>query len=357
MNEQATQPSNYLLTIGIPTYSRADLLDLCLASVLPQVEESAALVECVVSDNASTDHTSQVLTNYKSRFPCLKVFRNETNIGIIGNITKTASELALGDYVLLIGDDDVLTLGAISRILRQLQSEPKPDMIALNVGYLPRERRPRTDEALGGVADKFDKMLRFPTTRSLVSLNEAFEGPPADLTASYSVVLKRASWKQVFPVPCLEPPFSSLKTTYPSGYVIAETCRSCSVTILGEPSIVIYEMPGNEFSWARFRGVTSTRYATELLCKFEQNGVSSERLLPYKRFQLEHRNEELGELLWDKKTAGGWKDALKFAWMLRRFPVGLVKCFTLSLLHTDAPKWLSWIPRVLLKAKRTSRGQ
>ncbi|MFN7875460.1 MAG: glycosyltransferase family 2 protein [Pirellula sp.] len=357
MNEQSTQPSNFLLTIGIPTYSRADLLDLCLASVLPQVEESGALVECVVSDNASIDHTAQVLAKYKSRFPCLKVFRNETNIGIIGNITKTSSELASGDYILLIGDDDVLTAGAITKILRQLQSEPKPDMIALNVGYLPRARRPRIQEALGGVADKFDKMLRSPTTRSLVSLNEAFEGPPADLTASYSVVLKRAHWKHVFPVSCLEPPFSSLKTTYPSGYVIAETCRNCSVTILGDPSVVIYEMPGSEFSWARFRGVTSTRYATELLCKFEQNGVSSEKLVPYKRFQLEHRNEELGELLWDKTTAGGWRDALKFAWMLKRFPVGLIKCFTLSLLHADAPQWLSWLPRMLLKAKRASRGQ
>ena len=357
MNEQANPNSKYLLTIGIPTYCRADLLDLCLASVLPQVEEEAAQVECVVSDNASTDHTTQVLEKYKSRFSCLKTFRNESNIGIIGNITKTASELASGEFVFLIGDDDVLTTGAVKRILSELQSEPRPDMIALNVGYLPRELRPKADEAIGGVSVKCNKMLRSTTTRSMVSLNEAFEGPPADLTASYSVVLKRSSWKQVFTISCRETPFSSLKTTYPSGFVIAETCQSCQVSILGEPSVLIYEMPGSEFSWARYRGVTSTRYATELLCKFERGGVSFAKLLPYKHFQLEHRNEELGELLWDKATAGGWKDAVAFAWMLKRFPVRLTKCFVLSLLHDKAPKWLSWIPRVFLKAKKASRTQ
>ena len=357
MKEQANPSSNYLLTIGIPTYCRADLLDLCLASVLPQVEAASPDVECVVSDNASTDHTVQVLEKYKSQFRCLKISRNETNIGIIGNITKTASELASGNFVFLIGDDDVLTTGAVARILSELNSGPRPDMIALNVGYLPRTLRPKADEAIGGVSVKCDKMLRSTATRSMVSLNEAFEGPPADLTASYSVVLKRSSWKQVFPMACSEPPFSSLKTTYPSGFVIAETCEDCQISILGEPSVVIYEMPGSEFSWARYRGVTSTRYATELLSNFEKNGVSSRKLLPYKRFQLEHRNEELGELLWDKNTAGGWKDAFAFAWMLKRFPIRLTKCFVLSLLHVNAPKWLSWIPRVLLRAKQATRTQ
>lgn len=357
MNEQANSTSNYLLTIGIPTYCRADLLDLCLASVLPQVNDAASQVECIVSDNASTDHTNQVLEKYKSRFSCLKTYRNETNIGIIGNITKTASELATGDFVLLIGDDDVLVNGAVERILSELNSQPRPDMIALNVGYLPRTMRPKADEAIRGVLVQCEKLLRSTTTRSLVSLSEAFEGPPADLTASYSVVLQRSSWKQVFPVSCSEPPFSSLKTTYPSGFVIAETCKDCQVTILGDPSVVIYEMPGSEFSWARYRGITSTRYATELLNKFEESGVSAAKLRTYRLFQLEHRNEELGELLWDKTTAGGWKDAMAFGWMLKRFPIRLAKCFVLSLLHEKAPRWLSWIPRVLLRAKQATRNR
>ncbi|MCU0711476.1 MAG: glycosyltransferase [Pirellula sp.] len=352
MQEKANLSRNYLLTIGIPTYCRADLLDLCLASVLPQVQELADRVECVVSDNASTDHTAEVLEKYQSQFACLKTFRNDSNIGIIGNITKTASELATGQYVLLIGDDDVLTSGAVSRILYEIQSEAKPDLIALNVGYLPRGLRPKPHESLGGVTVHCEKKLRSSTTRRGISLSEAFEGPPADFTASYSVVIKRSNWLQVFPGACSETPFSSVKTTYPSGFVIAETIHSGMVTVLGEPSVIIYEMPGNEFSWARYRGVTSTRYATELLDKFECGGVSAKRLLPYKHYQLEHRNEELGELLWDKTTAGGWKDAMVFAWHLKQFPIRLAKCFVLSLLHKQAPWWLSWIPRLALRAKK-----
>lgn len=357
LTKETAEPSqSYSLTIGIPTYGRADLLDLCLASVLPQVQECTDHVECVVSDNASTDHTMAILTKYQSEFPFLRIHRNDSNIGIIGNITKTASELARGEFVLLIGDDDVLSVGAVSRILDAIRSHTKPDLIALNVGYLPRHQRPNPSAAMGGVSVSCNKLLRSTQNRSAISLSEAFEGPPADFTASYSVVIPRAKWKQVFPGACLETPFSSLKTTYPSGFVIAEMAQSSSVTVLGTPSVIIYEMPGNEFSWARYRGITSTRYATELIRKFEVGGVSSAKLLPYKRFQLEHRGDELGELLWDKQTAGGWKDAVVFAWLLKRFPIGLMKCFTLSLLHANAPKWLSWIPRFALAAKRLTRA-
>lgn len=352
MSEPPTSSNEPVLTVGIPTYCRADLLDVCLASVLPQVEERKDRVECVVSDNASTDHTDDVLKRYKDRFECLKVFRNDSNLGIIANITKTAVELSTGTFVFLIGDDDVLTKGAIRKILKVLESEPAPDLIALNVGYLPRSSRPSPDCALGGVSVNCTKTLRSQRAHNLVPLEDLFDGPPADFTASYSVVMRRAAWTSVFPEACREPPFSSLKTTYPSGYVIAETMIDARVSSIEEPSVIIYEMPGAEFSWARFRGVTSTRFATELVLKFEQAGVPRKRLLPYKRYQLEHRSEELGEMLWDKETAGGWTDALRFAWLLKRFPLGLAKVYLLSLLHPKAPHWLAWIPRLTLKLKK-----
>ncbi|XZE20235.1 glycosyltransferase family 2 protein [Pirellulaceae bacterium SH449] len=355
MSEPPPSPCKPVLTVGIPTYCRADLLDVCLASVLPQVEELNDRVECVVSDNASTDHTGDVLKRYQDRFECLKVFRNDSNLGIIHNITKTASKLSAGNYVFLIGDDDVLTAGAIHQILKLLETEPAPDLIALNVGYLPRSSRPGPDSALGGVSVNCTKILRSQQSRCLVRLGELFDGPPADFTASYSVVMRRSAWISVFPEACREPPFSSLKTTYPSGFVIAETMTDARVSSIEEPSVIIYEMPGAEFSWARFRGVTSTRFATELIHKFEQAGVPSERLLPYKRYQLEHRSEELGEMLWDKETAGGWMDALRFAWLLKRNPLGLAKVFVLSLLHPKAPFWLTWIPRLTLKFKQMLR--
>ena len=353
MNSAAEQNPAYLLTIGIPTYSRAHLLDLCLASVLPQVQALSGLVECIVTDDASTDHTASILEKYRDQYDCLKLFYNEKNLGIIGNITKTASELANGKYILMIGDDDVLTEGAVARIVNALRTDPEPEILALNVGYLPRSLKPKPEDGLGGVRVHCEKTLRSFATRELTSLSDALEGPPADFTASYSVVIKRESWRRVFPRSCSEPLFSTLKTSYPSGFVVAETVRDKRVTVLGEPSVIIYEMPGNEFSWAKYRGVASTRFVMELIRKFEAAGVPASQMLPYKKYQLQHRNQELGELIWDKNTAGGWRDAFHFAWMLKRYPIRLLRCFVLSLLHKDAPKWLSWIPRMFLSAKQS----
>ncbi len=96
------QPSPPLLSICIPTFNRAGLLDVCLASILPQVAQYSTEVECVISDNASSDATQETIRKYQERFPLTRCSRNETNIGIIGNITKVASELARGQFVWLI---------------------------------------------------------------------------------------------------------------------------------------------------------------------------------------------------------------------------------------------------------------
>ncbi|MFD1905113.1 glycosyltransferase family 2 protein [Paenibacillus rhizoplanae] len=69
-----------LLSICIPTYNRAIYLDFCLSCIFSQLQDDS-LVEVIVCDNASTDATPQVIARYASRYPCLKAFRNSTNIG------------------------------------------------------------------------------------------------------------------------------------------------------------------------------------------------------------------------------------------------------------------------------------
>jgi glycosyltransferase involved in cell wall biosynthesis len=338
------------LSVCIPTFSRSRLLDGCLASVLPQVQEFLPDVECVVSDNASPDDTRNVLERRQREFPFLRVSTNSQNIGIIGNITKAAVELAQGEYVYLIGDDDVLTKGAIGRILSAIRQEA-PDFIALNVGYRPQNDRPNASELIGGVSGSFEKTLRHSHRTGSMRFEDVLEGPPADLTASYSVIIKQSDWKSQFPETCMVPAFSDVQTTYPSGYVVAKTMVGRSAFLIAEPSVVIYEMPGEEFSWAKFRGLTSTLRATELLSLFQQNGVPYDVLRPYFRYQLEHRSQELADLLWNPESAGGKREAFQFAWNLRRYPLSLLKLFVIAMNHPRAPRLLAMMSRGLLRTK------
>jgi len=50
-----------LLSICMPTYNRADLLELALRSLIPQVAATNGEVELIVSDNCSSDHTPNVV--------------------------------------------------------------------------------------------------------------------------------------------------------------------------------------------------------------------------------------------------------------------------------------------------------
>lgn len=88
-------------TIGIPTYNRADLLRQSLASAVGQ---SSPDVEVLVSDNASTDETPQVVRSFGDR---VRYHRNPSNIGSWPNFARLV-ELAGGEFFSWLQDDDLL---------------------------------------------------------------------------------------------------------------------------------------------------------------------------------------------------------------------------------------------------------
>ncbi len=335
------QSSTPLLSICVPTFNRAALLDVCLASVLPQVAAFSAEVECVISDNASSDATRAILAKYQDRFSFLRVHRNEANIGIIGNITKVASELARGEFVWLVGDDDVLVKGAVERVLQRLRQSPEVDLVAFNVGYEPATARPLAEQANGGVVFKSTRTLRCAAAEGVVPFEQLFEGPCADLTAMYSLALRQRLWKLHYPLASTAEPFSSVESTYPHAAIIAEHLPGKSAGLIAEPAVVIYEMPSEQFSWAKHHAKTVLIYFTELLQRYERAGVPRRVLEPYFRYQLLHRSGELGDLMFNRSTAGGFRDGLKFAWMYRRFPVLLMRSLLIACSHPKAPKVLS----------------
>ena len=91
------------VSIMIPTYNRAAMLNRCLKSCLEQTYPN---LEIIVSDNASTDNTENIIREYlkDARF---KYYRQENNI-YIEQWKKLLYEYSTGDYGILIPDDDYL---------------------------------------------------------------------------------------------------------------------------------------------------------------------------------------------------------------------------------------------------------
>jgi len=84
------------------------------------MQQKPGAVEVLVCDNASTDATSEILATLQLSHPDLRVFRNNENIGFDLNYLRCVEE-ARGEYVWVLGDDDVWVPGSLARILRELE--------------------------------------------------------------------------------------------------------------------------------------------------------------------------------------------------------------------------------------------
>ena len=115
--------SNLLFSIAIPTYNRAEYLDRCLGSVCRQVNnDNCLLVEIIVSDNASTDTTKEIVDKYVREGYAIIYFRNSENKGADYNVAQCYQK-ANGKYILTLGDDDVLVKGALDTILNIIKNK------------------------------------------------------------------------------------------------------------------------------------------------------------------------------------------------------------------------------------------
>ncbi len=124
-----------LLSVCIPTYNRAAFLGECLESLARLDAGYWEDVEVIVSDNASTDNTREVVDRYRQSIS-LRYFRNASNIGLERNIFAAASH-GSAEYVWVFGDDDVFEEVAITSALQHIRLGY--DLIALNFSIWSRK--------------------------------------------------------------------------------------------------------------------------------------------------------------------------------------------------------------------------
>ena len=110
-----------ILTIAIPTWNRASTLEKALEVLLPQVIPFKGIIEVVISDNASDDNTNRIIENEIIKNQGLNIVynRNSENLQFFGNFRK-CRELAKGQYLWILSDDDFIKENLISEVILQL---------------------------------------------------------------------------------------------------------------------------------------------------------------------------------------------------------------------------------------------
>jgi glycosyltransferase involved in cell wall biosynthesis len=138
--------NNIVLTIGIPTYNGAGHIEQVIDSVLSQLTYiDKYSIEILINDNASDDHVWKIANTYKKIWPKLfYIYRNEVNVGYDRNVDLIFKR-ARGIFIWTLADDDIVSPGAIKKILSVLNFHPEvnllfvggtPNLNSLNEGVI-----------------------------------------------------------------------------------------------------------------------------------------------------------------------------------------------------------------------------
>jgi glycosyltransferase involved in cell wall biosynthesis len=97
-------PAKEKVSIIIPTFNRSRYIEQSIESALSQTYED---IEILLTDNASTDRTVDIITRYSS-IKRVVVIRHSKNLGMVNNWRKAVFEYATGQWFVILSDDDYL---------------------------------------------------------------------------------------------------------------------------------------------------------------------------------------------------------------------------------------------------------
>ncbi len=109
------------VSVSIATYNRAPMVRQGIEAALSQ---NVASLEVIVTDDASTDNTWPMLTEFAEQQPKLRVFRQEKNSGGVDNWNFAISQ-TIGDYIAWCSDDDRFLPNHLSASIAFLDVHPE----------------------------------------------------------------------------------------------------------------------------------------------------------------------------------------------------------------------------------------
>lgn len=143
------------LTIAIPTFNRAGYLRMNLQRLLEELRTlPPGKIEVIVSDNHSVDETPEVVAQMVNAGLPIRYIRNERDLGSDANIAQCFNE-ARGDYVQIMGDDDLYIRGTLAEVVSALEPNEYGVLCLRPFGYEhdPNRENPGGAKGIRVIAD------------------------------------------------------------------------------------------------------------------------------------------------------------------------------------------------------------
>jgi GT2 family glycosyltransferase len=176
------------VSVIVLTYNGLALTRACLESIVRSTQWPN--LEIVIVDNASSDGTRELVTDFARTHDRVKLILNETNEGFArGN--NRGLEAAEGDYLVMLNNDTLVSRGWLGRMVRHLEKDATIGLIGPVTNGAGNEARIDTSYATT------DEMQRLADARAF-----DYEGSTFDITvlAMFCAGMRRNVYEQVGPL-------------------------------------------------------------------------------------------------------------------------------------------------------------
>ena len=182
----AQDPNTPLISFVLPSDNGESMVAQTLNSILGQSHQDQ--IEVVVCDDASADATYAVAESCAAGHGNVRCYRNSANLGMDRNFTKAVA-FCRGLYIWMIGQDDVLAAGAVTRVVEVLEQNRDVDFIFVNYGQYTHDLRGVIREKVVPIdADRY-----FPDYQDFLKFTRISYLP----TFLTSYVLRKQMWDSV----------------------------------------------------------------------------------------------------------------------------------------------------------------
>lgn len=176
---------NNFLSVGIPTFNQGEFLRETIVSLLNQ---QVAPLEIVVSNNHSTDRTSEVLEEFKGQ---IRVIKPPQHLGMMQNWNFLVDNLK-GTWFTLLSSDDIARTNFVSTLIDGVATSPRA--VLVRAGW-------ENIDANGVVVDQRYLLSVRKIVSSPNTFYENLLGPKSSFAA---FAVRHDAWRQVggFPEEC-----------------------------------------------------------------------------------------------------------------------------------------------------------
>lgn len=158
-----------LLSICIPNYNRSKYLDNCLYSILLAKSLSTLKFEICISDNGSKENILSIIKFYKKKGLQINFKKNTKNLGFGANFYKVV-KMAKGEFIWLIGNDDLLYIDALKKLEKLFSKNKDVDFYfinssSLNSKFVFKHKQPFNTKKIPKHLNNFSKIKKSKKTK------------------------------------------------------------------------------------------------------------------------------------------------------------------------------------------------